>query len=185
MPLAIGVVAVAFGALLLRPAGDPADAARARERIFAVIPTPTATSAPVVAGRMIGPSVLAQRTPRPAPPALLTLPSEVATAVQPGTPEARRAVLITVRDASRQVVYRLGDGRFFVLLQTPPDRRRLVLGSYGFEEGTVRGQPAQFVTSYMGALRSMVSWSEGPAGYHLYSATLTVRELLRMAEQLR
>jgi hypothetical protein len=134
---------------------------------------------------MLGPSVLAARTPRPAPPAVLSLPAEIATAVPLGTPDASSAILITVRDASRQLVYKLGDGRMFVVLQTPPDRRRLVLGSYGFEEGTIRGQPAQFFTSYLGSLRSIVSWTEGYAGYHMYSATLTIRELIRMAEQLR
>lgn len=185
MPLAVAVIAVGFGALLLRPAADPDIGARARERVLSVIPVPSATPRPAEVGRMLGPSILAQRTPRPAPPPLLSLPGEVATAVPLGTPDASRAILITVRDASRQLVYKLGDGRMFVLLQTPPDRRRVVLGSYGFEEGTIRGQPAQFFTGYLGTLRSIVSWSEGPAGYHLYSATLTIRELIRMAEQLR
>jgi hypothetical protein len=185
MPIALAVLALGFGALVVRPAADPADAARARERVLAAIPSPSRAPEPLAVGRMLGPSVLAARTPRPAPPALLSLPAEIATAVPLGTPDASRAILVTVRDASRQLVYRLGDGRLFVVLQTPPDRRRLVLGSYGFEEGTIRGQPAQFFTSYMGILRSIVSWTEGYAGYHMYSATLTVRELVRMAEQLR
>lgn len=185
MPLAVAVVAVGFGALVLRPAADPDVGDRARERVLSVIPAPTATPRQLEVGRMLGPSILAQRTPRPAPPPLLSLPAEVATAVALGTPDASRAILITVRDASRQLVYKLGDGRMFVLLQTPPDRRRVVLASYGLEEGTVRGQPAQFFMLSVGTLRSIVSWSEGPAGYHLYSATLTIRELIRMAEQLR
>lgn len=183
MPLAIGALAIAFGALVLRPAADPEDATRARERLLAALALPTkapATQAPAIQR----PSVLAQRTARPAPP-LLTLPAEVAAPVADGTSDAFRATLITVGSSSRQGVYKLGDGRMLVLLQTPSDRRRLVLGSYGFEEGTIRGQPAQFYTSYLGTLRSIISWTESGAGYHLYSASLTVRELVRMAEQLR
>lgn len=46
MPLAVAVLAVGFGALLLRPAADPGDTARARERVLAAFPSPTSTAQP-------------------------------------------------------------------------------------------------------------------------------------------
>jgi hypothetical protein len=134
---------------------------------------------------MLGPSVLARRTPRPSLPPLLTLPQDVASFIPPGTSEAAREVQLTASETSRPLVYRLTDGRMFVVQQTPPDRGRPVLATYGFEEGTVRGQPAQFFNSSIGPMRALVWWIEGPAAYYVYSSTLSVRELLRLAEQLR
>ena len=185
MALSIAAAAVGLGALLLRPP-DPDSAARARARVLAALPTPVVTATPAArVGLMLGPSVLARRTPRPSLPPLLTLPQEVASFVPPGTVEATREIQITASETSRPVVYRLADGRMFVVQQTPPDRGRPVLATYGFEEGTIRGQQAQFFNSSVGPMRALVWWTEGPAAYYVYSATLSVRELLRLAEQLR
>lgn len=184
MALAVAVVAVGLAALVLRPP-DPDSAARARLRVLAALPAPTAAAASVPAGGMLGPSVLARRTPRPSLPPLLTLPHDVATFVPAGTASATREVQFTASETSRPIVYQLSDGRLFVIQQTPPDRGRPVLATYGFEEGTVRGQPAQFFNSSVGRVRALVWWIEGPASYYVYSSTLTVRELIRLAEQLR
>ena len=134
---------------------------------------------------MIGPSVLAQRTPRAPLPPLLTLPENVAAAVPLDSHEAARQVLLTASASSRPLVYRVDDGRMFVIQQTPPNRGRPVLATYTFEEGLVRGLPGQFLTSSVGPMRALVWWTEGAASYYLYSGTLNLRELLRYAVQLR
>lgn len=186
MALSVAVIALAFGALLLRPP-DPDSAARARARVLAALPAPTVTptTRPLPIATMLGPSVLARRTPRPSLPPLLTLPQDVASFLPTGTADAIREVQFTASETSRPIVYRLADGRMFVIQQTSPDRGRPVLATYGFEEGTIRGQPAQFFNSSIGRVRALVWWIEGPASYYLYSSTLSVRELLRLAEQLR
>jgi hypothetical protein len=184
MGLAVAVLAVGFAGLVLR-APDPDSAARARARVLAALPAPTATARSLPVGGMLGPSVLARRTPRPSLPPLLTLPQDVASFVPAGTADATRQVQFAVSENSRPIVYRLTDGRMFVIQQTPPDRGRPVMATYGFEEGTVRGQPAQFFNSSIGPVRALVWWIEGPASYYLYSSTLSVRELIRLAEQLR
>ena len=99
--------------------------------------------------------------------------------------EAARATALTVRDASRQLVYRLQDGRTFVLLQSHPGSDRPFVSSYSLDEGSVRGYPAQLITTRSRVLRSLISWTEGPAAYLMYSGSLTVRDLVRLAEQLR
>jgi hypothetical protein len=184
MAVAVAVLAVGFAALVLR-APDPASADRARARVLAALPAPAVTPPPAPVGRMLGPSVLAVRTSRPSLPPLLTLPQDVATFVPAGTADATRQVQFAVSETSRPIVYRLVDGRMFVIQQTPPDRGRPVLATYGFEEGTIRGQPAQFFNSSIGPVRALVWWIEGPASYYVYSSTLSVRELIRLAEQLR
>jgi len=115
----------------------------------------------------------------------LAPPPEVASAVPADAGEAARATALTVRDASRQLVYRLQDGRTFVLLQSHPGSDRPFLSSYSLDEGSVRGYPAQLITTRSRVLRSLISWTEGPAAYLMYSGSLTVRELVRLAEQLR
>lgn len=183
MAVAVAVLVVGFGALILR-SPDPDSATRARARVLAALPAPAATPNALPVGRMLGPSVLALRTPRPSLPPLLTLSQEVATFVPAGTADATRQVQFAISETSRPIVYRLTDGRLFVIQQTPPDRGRPVLATYGFEEGTIRGQPAQFFNSSIGPVRALVWWIEGPASYYLYSSTLSVRELIRLAEQL-
>lgn len=185
MAVAVAVVALGFGALLLRPP-DPDSAARGRARVLAELPSPSATAAAraLPVGAMLGPSVLARRTPRPSLPPLLTLPQDVASFVPAGTAAATREVQFSVSETSRPIVYRLADGRMFVIQQTPPDRGRPIMATYGLEEGTIRGHPAQFFNSGVGPVRALVWWIEGPASYYLYSSTLSVRELIRLAEQL-
>lgn len=186
MPLAIGALTLAFGALLLRPP-DPDSAARARARLLAALPTAAATAMPsaVPAGRTAGPSVLAMRTPRPSLPPPLALPGEVATTVPAGTADAARAIILTASATAPPSVYRIADGRLFVVQQMPSNRGRPILASYQFEEAIVRGFPAQLFTLARGPLRAMVWWTEGPASYYVYSGTLSLRELVRLSELLR
>lgn len=186
MPLVVGALAVGFAAIALRPP-DPASAARSRLRVLEAPASPVAvpSAEPLPNSRMIGPSVLAQRTPLPSLPPLLTLPASAATPVPITTSEAAREVLLTASDRSRPLVYRLEDGRMFVVQQAPTNRGRPVLATYTYEEGMVRGLPGQFFTSNVGPLRALVWWTEGAASYYLYSGTLNLRELLRVADQLR
>lgn len=185
MPIALAVIAGAFGMLLLRTP-DPDAAVRARARLPVAVwsALATAEALPAPAG-MLRPSVLANRAARAPLPPLLTLPAGVASPIPAGTADARREVRFAPSELSRPTVYRLADGRWFVVQQAPPDRGRPVLATYGFEEGTVRGQPAQFFNSSVGPVRALVWWIEGPASYYLYSSTVSVRELLRMADELR
>lgn len=183
--LAVAVIALGFGALLVRPP-DPDSAAKARARVLAVLAAPTATAIPApVAGAPLGPSVLARRTPRPSLPPPLTLPQDVASFVPVGTADATREVLFNVSETSRPTVYRLADGRMLVIQQMPPGRGRPLVPTAAFEEGIVRGQPAGALVSSVGRIRALVWWTEGPATYYLYSSTLTIRELVILAEQLR
>lgn len=180
MALAVAVLAVAFGALLLRPP-DPDSAARARARVLAVLPPPTATASPTASAPRAR-SVLAQRTPRPALPPLLTLPQDVAASA--GT-DALREVQFSVSETSRPIVYRLADGRMFVIQQTIAGRGRPMLPTAGLEEGTVRGRPAQYLSTNRGRVRALLWWEEWPVSYYLYSSTLTIRELVRLSDELR
>ena len=187
MGLVLFALAIGLGAVVLQPAADPGDAARARERLAASIVLPSPRAAPTIAVRaaplaMPAPLVI---TPRQPLPAALAPPPEVASAVPADAGEAARATALTVRDASRQLVYRLQDGRTFVLLQSHPGSDRPFLSSYSLDEGSVRGYPAQLITTRSRVLRSLISWTEGPAAYLMYSGSLTVRDLVRLAEQLR
>lgn len=180
MPLAVAALALGLGALVLREP-DHASAEAARARILAALPSVPAGAAATVVARPHGPSVLAQRTPAPPLPRPLTLPEAAASAVPMASADARRALLFPESDSSRATVYRVPDGRLLVLQQTTPGRGRPVVGSYGYEEGLVRGLPAQFMTWRGGVL---LLWREGPASYYMYSRSLTMRELLRLADLL-
>jgi hypothetical protein len=185
MALVVGALAIGLGALLLRPAADPAETARARDRVAAALAV--ATPQPTMAGATAGarrPSAFAQPTQLALPPAL-TLSPEIAALLPADSPEADLATSITVGDRSRQLVYRLGDGRTFVVLQSGAGSGRPFMSSYSLDEGSVRGWPAQFYTTRSRSLRSMISWTEGRAAYLMYSASLSVRDLVRLAEQLR
>lgn len=179
------IIAGAFVVLTLRP-GDPDAAARARARVLAALPAPSAEVAlePAPPRTPLGPSVLARRAPAPQPPPLLTLPADVATALPADSPAARREVQFAPSDTSRPTVYRLPDGRLFVVQQTPSDRGRPTRVNW-FEETNVRGHYAQMYTSTTGPLRALVWWTEDRVSYYLYSATVTPRELMRLTEQLR
>ena len=178
-----GLVAAYLGLAVFAPP-DPAAAERARARVLAVLPT-TATSTPVPRGTILGPSVLAQRVI--APPVLppsLTLPVDVAQPVPLASADARREVAIATSDASRPLVYRLADGRIFVLQQTVAGRGRPALVTW-FEETAIRGQYAQMYTSPVGPFRALVWWTEGPATYYLYSSSVTLRELVSLTTALQ
>ena len=133
---------------------------------------------------MLGPSVLAQRAARPPLPPLLTLPPEIAEPVPLASSDARREVAIVAGDTSRPTVYRLPDGRAFVIQQTLSDRGRPALVNW-FEEGLIRGNTAQLYSAPVGPFRNLVWWTEGPVTYYLYSGTVAVRELVRITEALR
>lgn len=185
MALVVGALAIGLGALLLRPVADPAETARARDRVAAALAVPAqqaATASATAAARR--PSAFAQPA-RPALPPALTLSPEIAALLPADSPEADRATAIGVSDRSRQLVYRLGDGRTFVVLQSSGGSSRPFLASYSLDEGSVRGWPAQFYTTRSRSLRSLISWTEGRAAYLMYSASLSVRDLVRLAEQLR
>jgi hypothetical protein len=187
MPVAAGVLAVAYAALTVLQAPDPDGGARSRERVLAALSAPTAapTPQPVPRAGLLGPSVLAPRPPRATLPPLLTLSADVAAAVPIGARDAQREIRFTISESSRPVVYSLADGRMFVIQQNAPDRGRPVMVTYGLEDATVRGQAAELYTSNVGLIRALVWWKEGGATYYLYSTTVTLRELVRIAEQLR
>ncbi len=183
MPLAAAALAFAFVALTaLRPA-DPDAAARSRERLLAALAASAPTPRALPPSALLGPSVLADRGPRPTLPPLLAVPAEIAAPAR--GPDAAREVRFTASDTSRPAVYQLADGRRFVLQQTTPDHYRPVMVTYGLEEGSIRGRNAELFTSSVGAIRSLVWWTEDGASYYLYSKTVTVRELVRIAELLR
>src|SRR3990170_295771 len=122
MGLVLFALAIGLGTIVARPAADPSDAARARERLAAALVVPTAQPTPTITVRaaplaMPAPLVIRPRQP---PPAARAPPPGVASAVPADAGEAARATALTVRDASRQLVYRLQDGRTFVLLQSHP-----------------------------------------------------------------
>ena len=185
MLLAIGLLAIGYAGLAIFDRRDPAASARSRERLLAVLPVTTASPASAgVRSAMLGPSVLAQRVTRPDLPALLTLPVDVAEPVPLASPDARREVSIAMSDTSRPLVYRLPDGRMFVIQQTLSDRGRPALVNW-FEEGLIRGNSAQLYSAPVGPFRALVWWTEGPVTYYLYSGTVAVRELVRITESLR
>jgi hypothetical protein len=187
MPLVVAAIALGYVALGVLQRPDPAASARSRERVLAALAAPTAaaTTAAIAPSRLLGPSVLAQRPPRPTLPPLLAVPAEIAASIPFGTADARREIRFTASDTSRPAVYRLPDGRAFVLQQTTPDHGRPVMVTYGLEEGTIRGHNAELFTSSVGPIRALVWWTEGSASYYLYSASVTIRELVRIAEVLR
>lgn len=182
MGAAIATLTLTFAALVLRPADADAQA-RDRARALAAVSLPTASAALPVS-RPLGPSVLAQRSLRPSLPALLRLPADIAETLPAGSPEAVRAVQIAPSETSQPTVYRLGDGRLFVLQRTLADRGRPALVNW-FEEGTVRGRTAQVYSSPVGPFRALVWWTEGSVSYYLYSSALTTRELLGLTSELR
>jgi hypothetical protein len=185
MPVAILLLTLGYIGLLGLQRADADSAARSRDRLLAALAVPTTAPPARPPAGMLGPSVLAQRSlVRAALPPLLTLPADVGDALPAGSPEARREVAIAVSDTSRPTVYRLPDGRMFVVQQTLSDRGRPALVNW-FEEGTVRGKNAQFYSAPVGPFRALIWWSEGPVSYYVYSATVPVRELVRFIELLR
>ena len=184
MVVSIGLLAIGYAGLAILQQPDPDAAVRSRERLLAALPASTASPIPAVARAMLGPSVLAQRAIRPDLPSLLTLPADVAEPVPLASPDARREVTIATSETSRPLVYRLPDGRMFVIQQTRSDRGRPALVNW-FEEGLIRGQTAQLYSAPVGPFRALVWWTEGPVTYYLYSGTVAVRELVRITESLR
>lgn len=184
MALASALIVIGFIALAARPP-DPESAGRSRERILAVLPSPTLAPIPTPTfdSAMHGPSVLAQITPAPSLPPPHVLPQEVATVATGG--DALGEVRFAPSERSRPTVYRLPDGRLFVVQQMGPDRGRPVIASYGLQEGLIRGWPAELINSTYGPIRSLVWWNEPTASYYLYSRTLTVGELVRLANQMQ
>jgi hypothetical protein len=185
MGAAVAVLGAAFVVLATQPTDADANA-KARERVLAALPavSPAPDTQRTISRALLGPSVLAQRAPRPAPPALLTLPGDVATPLPVDSPEAKREIQLSPSEISRPTVYRLPDGRLFVLQQTPADRGRPALVNW-FEETSVRGQVARSYSAPTGPFRALVWWTEGPVSYYLYSATVTTRELVRLTDELR
>lgn len=184
MGLAIGVIAVGLGAMLLRPSADPADTSQARERIAStfVLSTPEPTAAPTA--RVVRARVPLMIAPRPTLPPSLTFPQAVAEALPQETAEAKQASVLSAGEDTRQTAYRLPDGRTVVVRQTiDPDRPWLA--SYSLDSGSVRGYPAEFITSRTRSLRAMVMWTEGAASYLMYSGSMNIRDLVRLADHLR
>lgn len=184
MAAATTIVVGAFALLALQPTDADANA-RARARVLSVLPTaaPVPTEQPVPRG-ILGPSVLAQRVLHPVLPPLLTLPADVATRLPPDSPAATREVKLAASQTSEPTVYRLPDGRLFVVQRTLSDRGRPALVNW-FEETAVRGHPAQMYSAAIGPFRALLWWTEGNVSYYLYSSTLTTRELVGLAAQLR
>lgn len=184
MALAIGLLAIGYVGLVALQRPDPDASARARERLLAALPAPTTTRPSAPRSTMLGPSVLAQRAiSRPAMPPLLTVPLDVAEPVPLASTTARREIAIATSETSRPLVYRLPDGRLFVIQQTLADRGRPALVNW-FEESLIRGNTAQLYSAPVGPFRALVWWTEGPVTYYMYSNTLAVRELVRITESL-
>ena len=185
MGLAIGVVAIGLGAMLLRPPADPGKATEARERIATAFvlstpePTAAATTLPVARPRL--PSIV---LPRPTLPPSLMFPLAIAEALPEEGSEAAQASVLAAGEGTRQIAYRTPDGRTVVVRQSQATGRPL-LAAYSLDEGSVRGYPAQFITTRTRSLRSMIAWSEGPASYLMYSGSMTIRDLVRLADHLR
>src|SRR5262249_5135703 len=159
MAVATLVLAVGLVGLVALRQPDPDAAARSRDRLLAALPVSTFTPTAVPRSTMVGPSILSQRAAtRPSLPPLLTLPTEVAA---PAAPDARREIAIATSDTSRPLVYRLSDGRMFVIQQTLSDRGRPALVNW-FEEGLIRGHTAQLYSAPVGPFRALVWWTEGP-----------------------
>lgn len=137
-----------------------------------VIPVRTARPASVLPG------------PRATLPPSLMFPVAVAEALPKEDAEAAQALVLSAGEGTRQVAYRMPDGRTVVVRQSQATGRPL-LPAYSLDEGSVRGHPAQFITTRQRSLRSMIAWSEGPATYLMYSGSMTVRDLVRLADQLR
>jgi len=184
MAVAAGILAVGYGGLVAFERPDPDASSRARERLLAVLPAPTSTATDVPRSTMLGPSVLAQRAARPALPPLLTLPGDLAEPLSLASPATHREVAIATSETSRPLVYRLPDGRVFVIQQTLADRGRPALVNW-FEEGLIRGNTAQLYSAPVGPFRALVWWTEGPVTYYMYSATVAVRELVALTGSLR
>lgn len=184
MGLALGVIALGLGAMVIRPPADPTDTSQARERIAStfVLSTPEPTPAPTArAARPRAPIVVA---PRPTLPPSLMFPNAVAEALPDEAAEAKQASVLSAGEGTRQIAYRLPDGRTVVVRQTiDPDRPWLA--AYSLDSGNVRGYPAEFITSRTRSLRAMVMWSEGSANYLMYSGSMNIRDLVRLADHLR
>ncbi len=183
MPLAAAALALGFAGLTALQGADPDAAARSRERLLAAISVVGPAARAIPRATPLEPLVLASRAPRPTLPPLLAVPADVAAPAR--GPDAVREIRFTSSDNSRPAVYQLADGRLFVLQQTTPDHYRPVMVTYGLEEGSIRGRTAEFFTSSVGPIRSLVWWTEDDASYYLYSTTVAVRELVRIAEVLR
>lgn len=184
MGLALGVIALGLGALVLRPPADPMDTSQARERIASnfVLSTPEPTPAPTP--RVARPRTPVVVAPRPTLPPSLIFPNAVAEALPEETAEAKQVAILSAGDGARQTAYRLPDGRTVVVRQTiDPDRPWLA--AYSLDSGSVRGYPAEFITSRTRSLRAMVMWREGAASYLMYSGSMNIRDLVRLADHLR
>ena len=111
-------------------------------------------------------------------------PNAVAEALPEETAEAKQVSVLSASKGTRQIAYRLPDGRTVVIRQTiDPDRPWLA--AYSLDSGNVRGYPAEFITSRTRSLRAMVMWSEGAASYLMYSGSMNIRDLVRLADHLR
>lgn len=184
MGLAIGVIAIGLGAMVVRPPADPADTSQARERIAStfVLSTPEPTAVPTA--RIARPRAPLVIPPRPSLPPSLMFPRAVAEVLPGETVEAARASVLSAGEGTRQIAYRIPDGRTVVVRQTT-DPDRPWLAAYSLDDGSVRGYPAQFITSRTKSLRAMVMWSEGAASYLMYSGSMNIRDLVRLADHLR
>ncbi len=184
MGAATAILVGAFALVALQPTDADANA-RARARVLSVLPTatPVATEQPAPRG-ILGPSVLAQRALSPVLPPLLTLPADVATPLPSDSAVATREVKLATSRTSEPTVYRLPDGRLFVVQRTLSDRGRPALVNW-FEETAVRGHPAQMYSAAVGPFRALLWWTEGTVSYYLYSGSLTTRDLVRVAGELR
>ncbi len=183
MFFAIALLAAGYAGIALVQRPDPDASARSRERLLAVLPLSSSTPGSAPRSTMVGPSVLAQRVTRPVLPPLLTLPPDLAEPIPLASPDARREISIAISETSRPLVYRLADGRIFVIQQTLSDRGRPALVNW-FEEITIRGQTAQLYSAPVGPFRALVWWTEGPVTYYLYSGTVAIRELVHISESL-
>jgi hypothetical protein len=184
MGLAIGVITIGLGAMIMRPPADPAETSQARERIASTFVLSTPEPTPVPTARVARLKVPLVTPPRASLPPSLMFPLAVAEALPEKTVEAAQAAVLSAGEGTRQIAYRVPDGRTVVVRQTTEPHRPL-LAAYSLDDGNVRGYPAQFITSRTKSLRAMVMWSEGAASYLMYSGSMNIRDLVRLADHLR
>ncbi|MGH2451853.1 MAG: hypothetical protein ACRDGE_11400 [Candidatus Limnocylindria bacterium] len=185
LPVISATIALAFGIVVLGRSDLPAIGSESEQdgpdRMLV-------TREDAVVGRRGSMIFSPQVTERRYLPAPLRLPSDVATLVRRSY-HTNVTGLISVEQIEQpgvQHVYELADGRRVILVQLPLDAvDARTLAAYSAEEVVVRGRVASALTSRARGFLTTLAWDEDRAAYRLWSATITVDELLVIAEQLR
>ncbi|HUG56485.1 MAG TPA: hypothetical protein VMJ92_05340 [Candidatus Limnocylindrales bacterium] len=185
LPVISVTIALAFGIVVLGRSDLPAIGGEAEQGGPAGV---IATRADAAAARQSTVLFAPQLTERRYLPAPLRLPPDVATLVRRSY-HTNVTGLISVAQSEQpgvQHVYELADGRRVILVQLPLDAVDVgTLAAYSAEDVVVRGRAASALTSRARGFLTTLTWDEDRAAYRLWSATISIDELLEIAEQLR